>query len=242
MSTNAERFLDAFARIERHLRRRLEADRSSVGFSALVSRAVKSHVLVGSNADDLKDYAELRNAIVHERSDDHHPIADPYVTTVEGIERLAELLESPPTALAVIGPKTVEMCSPHTTVAEAARLMRDGSFSQLPVADDGRITAVLTSETITRWMASAMDDQGGVILDDHTIAEALPHTENRDHHWQLLGRQSSVFDATRLFDHYSASGWFLDALLITDRGQSDQKLLSIVTMYDLPKLNAAVRT
>ena len=240
MSTNAERFLDAFARIDHYLRRRLDED-PGIGFSGLVSCAEKKRLLIGRHAADLKEFAELRNAIVHDRSDGH-PIADPYVATVEAIERLAELLESPPTALAVIGPMTVEMCSPHTTVAEAARLMRDGSFLQLPVDDDECITAVLTSETITRWMASVMDDHGGVILDEHTVAEALPHTENRDHHWELLGRQSTVFDATRLFDRYSASGLFLDAVLITDSGRPDQKISSIVTTYDLPKLNAAIRT
>lgn len=58
---NSERFLEAFKRIERHLRRICHIDRQ-VPFSALLNEAKgKSHP-VKHFAEDLKEFVELRNA------------------------------------------------------------------------------------------------------------------------------------------------------------------------------------
>jgi predicted transcriptional regulator len=237
VSSYAEPFLDAFARIEKLLRQLACADRT-VSFSGLVA-STRSVPLVRRFEQDLKEYADLRNAIVHERTDGH-PIADPYPATVAAIERIADLLTRPPLAIAIVGAIQVKACKPETAVADAARTMRDGNFSQLPVTDDESLIGLLTAETITRWMAAAMDNDGGVILEDHTVAEALPHTENPDHHWELLSRQATAFDALNLFDRYSSSGWSLDAVLLTETGRTDQTLLSIIPAYDIPRLITAV--
>jgi hypothetical protein len=150
--SRADRFLAAFNQVEQLLRDRISADRH-LRFYELVDRAARSDATVAAFAIDLKEFADLRNAIVHERGSGK-PIANPYPETVAAIEATCELIRTPPRVSDVIRVDRVETCEPRTLVLDAASVMRTGDFSQLPVIIDGKVAALLTAETVMRFIAS----------------------------------------------------------------------------------------
>lgn len=234
--SNAERFLAAYSGIERKLRELGGADRNA-SFYALVDRAAERSRAVHQFRIDLKEYADLRNAIVHERSDGH-AIADPYEGTVGAIEEIRKMIEDPPRVLQVLH-VSVQTCHGDDPVGSAARQMYDGDFSQLPVYEDGSFVALLTAETVARWLAACLESGIGLV-EEAPVREVLGYAEDPDNH-QLLSREATVFDALRLFDEYSERGKSLDAIVVTQAGRRDAKPLGIVTIYDIPRLLAAIR-
>jgi hypothetical protein len=76
---NATRFVDAFHTIEKDLRRRTNAG-PDVRFYKLVDLVAPKDALVARHQVDLKEWADLRNAIVHEKTRRHiaRPFAGPY--------------------------------------------------------------------------------------------------------------------------------------------------------------------
>jgi len=66
---NSDRFLYAFNSIQCHLRKLTKSEKGT-SFCKLVKEA-ESNTAVQQFNDDLKEFADLRNAIVHERTDDH---------------------------------------------------------------------------------------------------------------------------------------------------------------------------
>jgi hypothetical protein len=78
--TYSGRFLNASAPIEKHLRTIVDGERY-VTFAALVDKASAGSAVVRRYRDDLREYGDLRNAIVHERSDGY-PIAEPHANVV----------------------------------------------------------------------------------------------------------------------------------------------------------------
>jgi predicted transcriptional regulator len=234
--TRADQFLAAFSRIERKLRDFAEADRSA-SFYALVDRAAQRSRAVKQFSADLKEYADLRNAIVHERGGGH-PIADPREDTVRAIEEIRAVLEDPPILLQVVK-VTVETCRIDDPVGRAARQMYDGDFSQLPVYEESAFAALLTAETVARWLAACLE--GGIgIVEEAPVRDVLAHTEDPDNH-RLVSRDATVFDALQLFDAYSEHGKSLDAILVTHSGRREEKPLGIVTIYDIPRLLTTIR-
>ena len=149
--TAGERFLDAFAAIERLLRQKAGAGRE-VRFFALIGTVAARDPAVRRFAVDLREYADLRNAIVHERGDGHL-IAEPHESTVGRIEEIRSLLERPPQLTnSFHGP--VQVVDPSDPVGTAAQQMRAGDFSQLPVYKGPAFIGLLTAETVTRWLAA----------------------------------------------------------------------------------------
>lgn len=130
----------------------------------------------------------------------------------------------------------MNVCSRHAEepVGQAVADMRTGSFSQLPVLSEGKVIALLTAETIVRWLASEVSNDLVSLLDTK-IEAVLPHTEEQEHYC-FLPRQATLQDAVARFEDFTARGKDLDAILISQDGKPDQKLLGILTVYDLPAI------
>ena len=236
MRDRAEAFLDAFGEIERTLRREVGGS-SSATFSELLIDGRKRLPAVRQYEVDLREYAELRNAIVHQRTDGH-AIAEPYVEVVRHIELVRDRLVRPP-GLLPLAAQPVVTCEPSDAVGYAALQMRSGNFSQVPVYDDGRFLQLLTAEIIARWMALALSDNDG-LLEDVPVAEVLPRAETTDN-VTFLGRGATAFDALHAFDEFFRRGHFLNAILLTEVGSPNQTPLGIVAIADIPKILALTR-
>jgi len=112
--------------------------------------------------------------------------------------------------------------------------MRAGSFSQLPIRSDGKVFALLTSETVVRWLASELHNDL-ISLSETKIEVVLPHTEDQEHYC-FLSRRATLQDALSRFEDFTSRGKDLDAVLITENGRPDQNLVGILTVYDLPEI------
>lgn len=177
---NSDTFLDAFASIEKHLRRRCGVnEKVPFSFYQLVDEAAKSLPEVRRYRDDLKEYADLRNAIVHERSDGH-VIAEPNGKAVKGIERLASLILKPPTVVPLFQSQ-VFMLNTSDTIGTAVKLMVEHSFSQIPVIETDHIAGLLTANTIARWLGANVGEDI-FSLNATTIADVLRYTEDAENH------------------------------------------------------------
>lgn len=228
---NSQTFLDSFAAIEKWLRSLVSANRAT-GFYQLVEIASRSNRTVARYRDDLKEYADLRNAIVHERSDGH-VIAEPNDAAVADFGRLRSVLLNPPKVIPTFQ-VTVQTREASQALSEAVTVMLEGSFSQLAVMEEGRVIGLLTSNTITRWLGHEVATDL-FSLRETTIAEVLRFTEDPENHC-FLGRRSTLFEALARVEDFAARGKDLDAILLTHHGRSNESLLGILTLYDLPKI------
>jgi CBS domain-containing protein len=235
MVDGSKRFLNAFVSIERQLQTMLGADRY-VPFYQLVDRVATTSRAVRSFKDDLKEYADLRNAIVHERSGGHL-IAEPNERAVEHIERIADLIRDTPKVVPKFQ-RSVTSLSPTDSTADAVALMRRESYSQLPIAHGGEFVALLTANTIARWLgASVADDVFS--LNETRIETVLQFTEDEENH-AFLKRSATLFDALELFHQFDDRGKRLDAILLTHAGSPREQMIGIITVSDLPAIIEAV--
>jgi CBS domain-containing protein len=234
--SQSEVFLKAFANLERWLRRSTNSERA-VPFYQLVERAAELLPAARRFRDDLKEFADLRNAIIHERTDGH-PIAEPNARVVEDIQRLEALLTSPPMVVSHFQRRVVT-AEDTWPLSSAVKLMEARSFSQLPVTRADRFVALLTANTITRWLG-AKAAEAIVNINQATIADVLKHTEDSEN-YVFIGRTSSLFDALAKFGDFEERGKPLDAILITHNGKATESLLGIITIFDVPKMLALLQ-
>ena len=228
---NSDVFLDIFSAIEGWLRKQAEVDRL-VSFYQLVESVAKRNRAVLGYRDDLKEFADLRNAIVHERTDGH-VIAEPNDQAVANFERIRAALINPPTVVPKFQRK-VQSRSVDESVGEAVSDMRSGSFSQLPILSGGTVIALLTAETVVRWLASEVSNDLVSLLETK-IEVVLPHVEDPKHYC-FLPRRATLQEALGRFEDFAARGKDLDAILISQDGKPDQSLIGILTVYDLPEV------
>ncbi len=232
---NSERFLNAFVAIEDFLRNELNAN-NYVTFYQLIDKAALSNSAVRSYKDDLKEYADLRNAIVHERSGGNI-IAEPNHYVVDRIESIVTVLEKPPKVIPEFQTK-VTTIKDSDSIAKALKLILKQSFSQVPVLKGSKFVALLTANTITRWLgANVAEDVFS--LSETTVAKALTFAEH-EKNYSFIRRNTTMFEALELFRKSEEHGISLDALLITQNGKSTEKIIGIITVSDLPTIFQAL--
>ena len=228
---NSDRFLQAFNRIEKHLRREAQEDKF-VSFGKLVRVAERRDGVVRRYAVDLHEFADLRNAIVHETTDGH-VIAEPNDRTVQHIEAIAAALSEPPLVAPFI--RNVVTVADTSAIGEAVGLLEGRNYSQLPVTKQGKFYALLTSNTVARWLGAA----GDVVELSTPVAEVLEHAEDDAAH-VFIDRNATQFDVLEAFERPLRNGKILNALLITHSGETHEKIVGIVTASDLPTVLQAL--
>ena len=227
--SNADRFLALFSEVERFLRDSASLNRWT-SFSELVAIASRSNKLVGRYHKDLKEFADLRNAIVHERTD-HHVIAEPNDRAVRDFSHIRSMLLSPPKVI----PKflrDVLVNRVGESVGSAVVAMRKASFSQVPIVSQDKIVALLTPDTISRWLAHESSNDLVSLLDT-SIEEVLPHTEDPEH-YAVVSQRASLVEVLEIFEDFASRGRVLSAVLVSSTGRPQLPLVGILTVYDLP--------
>lgn len=232
--TNSERFLHAFAQIERYLRENSTTDRR-INFYERVDTVGRSRPAVRRFERDLKDYADLRNAIIHESSDGH-VIAEPNERAAFDLERIAALIVKPPVVIPLFQTSVVTV-TVDDTIAHLVRLMLEHALSQIPVLLDGEFAALLTTGAVARWLGARTlrETSGAVVhLDDTYVADVLNFIEDADNH-KFTSRHTTLFEAIACFEDYETRGRRLDALLITANGFASERIIGVMTIADLPR-------
>ena len=228
---NSAKFLNAFAVIEKSLRNLVGADRR-VPFYQVVDEAAMRSTLLANKRNDLKEFADLRNAITHERRGGD-AIAEPHDRIVTELQGLADALTNPPRLVPTFA-KQVHTVDAGAAIDKVLNFFHPRNFSQVPVTSDGRVVGLLTTNTVARWLASQAKREL-VDLTEHKVADALKHTEHEGN-WRLMPRTALLSDVVDAFDSAESAGRRLDAILITHAGRNSEALLGIVTIHDMPKV------
>jgi len=228
---NSDRFLYAFNSIQSCLKKLL-CEKKETSFYILVDKASNSNHVVRRLNFTLKEFADLRNAIVHERTDGH-VIAEPNNKAVEEIEHIKSLLLDQPKVIPIFQGNVFDL-SVGDTIAVAVKTMFEKGYSQVPIYEHGIFKCLLTTNTIARWLG-AMVKNDIFSLTETYISEVIKYTENEDN-FKFLTRNSTLFDVLERFQEYERKGKRLEAILISNNGKTNEALLGIITIWDLPKI------
>ena len=229
--TPGQRFLDAFNEIEHVLRSRSKTSESHLGFSELVR---SSKDLVERQKNLLRDYAELRNAIVHTRTLGGQIIADPREDVVLKIVEQAELIENPPRVLSALRLSPPRMFASSDSILDFLEIVRPPTyFSQAPVRTADGAISLVTTNAVARWVSDGWEPLQGAILPETDIASVLEFAESGDR-VLIRDRGLRVVEAWRLFT--GEAGDPPAAILLTHTGIETETPLGLCVRADLPEM------
>ena len=212
--------------IDHFLRKALSQEKQP-SFSHLVAEYSRKHV-GWRDADLLKTLAEVRNAIVHRKTEAYRYVAVPTPTIVQELGTCRKRLINPPRAFPTFQRK-VETVSITDTLARVLKVIRERDFSQFPVYDAQRFLGLLTENGITRWLAVHVSTKLSLVELDEIFVKEFLQTEEERKNWLFAPRDMPVDDIRGLFEAHE----MLEAVLVTATGKESEKLLGIATRWDI---------
>lgn len=230
---NSEYFLETYNKLDQYLKKEIRAE-DYVSYANKVKDS--KNIVVNRFKDELLSFGTLRNAIVHNPKVDNKVIAEPHDRTVERFNEIYEMITNPKK---VIPTFQFNVLGAHKDdyINGILKEMKQKSFSQFPVFDSNEaVIELINNNTISRWLASEVDDNGTIIIDGVTVEKLIPEIEFK-RNYKFISRETSVYKAYDLFlNHINEKGRNLDVLFITHNGKETEKLLGLITISDLALL------
>lgn len=225
IQSNAERFIIAFAKIEKALNRITKRPeyvpfRLNARISARYNPAVKNHL------EDICDFAGLRNAIVHTRDGKSEIVAEPSDAITRDIERVAELLDKDRNVLQFASSPVIFGKASETIVQHGKR-MYEHHTSIIPLYDDGKFSGLLTLSQILTYVVINGNYNG-------TAKDVLGVSKSEE--VVFISSQSDIQTVIELYEKYVKDWNHAPIILVTKNGTKDEEPLGMITPYDLNKI------
>jgi len=224
-----EAFLTLYQKLDEYLRRNAGQARD-LPFAQRLDALAQKHPVLRRNAAKLKDYGDLRNALVHHRDPGGGWIADPSERTLQEFEQIVLAILLPQKLIPRFQKSDTRLFFPQDPLVTALQHMRERDYSQVVVQIEGKLS-LLTVEGIARWLEEqAQEDiisvREAVIIDAWRYEQA----ENVS----IMSRDQTVYEAMEIFMFaIEQKKPRIYALLITEHGKATERLQGIVTPWDL---------
>ncbi|MEK3951951.1 CBS domain-containing protein [Psychrobacillus sp. FSL K6-1464] len=232
VARNSDKFIVSYNRIDQ-LMKDLLGTNEHMAFFRLIDFAKKKNAIIRRYEADLREFGDLRNAIIHHRTSLEYAIAEPHDDVVKKMEEIEGALAKPIT-VAQMFQTNVTIFQETDSLSYALKVIKDKKYNQFPVYKGNSFKGLITPVGITKWMASKVDSDS-FSRKRTMLSEILAHESNRDNH-RFIQSKASVFEAVDIFKSSVTRGRRLEALLITEDGKASNKLIGIITPMSLLKI------
>ncbi|HUI20412.1 MAG TPA: hypothetical protein VLZ74_05140 [Methylocella sp.] len=225
MMPNGDRFEAAYNKIAALLRKKVRGDRW-LPFSSVVHEVAENDATVRAIKDDLLQYGDLRNAIVHDRGKAPKVLADPRDDVVTRIEEIWDRLSRPRILRSLPRPVPLQFFDASVLLQEPLSYMRENDFSQAIVFRNGKYV-ILSTEGNAHWLESKAKEDI-IALSEVQLSDVL-ECEPKDT-CVYLRANDSVDLAREIFANDIGKRVF--SVLVSESGKAEGKPINIVTPWD----------
>ncbi len=228
---NSEVFLSTYQEIEEYFQRELESNHH-LRFYEMVKRMKKKSAAVRRYEFDLREYADLRNAITHGNMGEDVAIAEPHDKVVEKLQQIKNQIVAPPAITKVVNHE-VKTIDGSMRLSDALGLMKEHGYGQLPVYEKEQYQGIFNGEILMRWLR--LNHTKEVLkMNQVTVDEIIESDPSQSHQVIFKSRAASVLEIQETVERYTDKKYNLQAIIITENGKSTEKPLTIITSADLP--------
>jgi len=226
-SSLGTRFVNAYNLLDHSLRAQYNF-KTNISFTDLIRRCSSLNQVIRVYEDDLIDIARLRNAIVHNSG--NFLIAEPHFEIVELIERISNVIATPPLAMEVLKGTAVETIPANMCVRDFIILSYRVGHSNIPVMGKGALVGVLRRENVMHALGLVTDR--GQSIDEYikgtSIEQYLKQFPNFDH-FTIVSDKITIEEVLALFDDNRK----LASIIVTENGTVSGQLCGIITTADV---------
>ena len=220
---NSEIFLDYFVRIEMILKEMLKTNAYS--FVKMVHMASKRDATINRYQNDLLELAQLRNAIVHNRTSDQKAIAEPHDEIVVLITKIVNQLEKPP-KVANLKLQKVFTIQDNFFLDELSMIQEKYNYSVVPVYHDGTYLGCVHA----RLYQKAFQFKGESVKTAYDLLK-LGNYQDR---LVFVSQEKKLIDLFTEFNQSYEKGQGIIAYLVTETGKKNERIQGIITPADMP--------
>jgi predicted transcriptional regulator len=231
---NVNEFLQIFNKIEVYIRKLVNSP-SYIPFSNLIEKSSQINPTIKEYANDLRELAELRNALVHEKRE--LIFAEVTDIAVDFSKKIYELIINPPLAIDIAN-KPVYCCSVNDNLLEQLKIMKENIYTHVPIYNGNNFIGILSESSIFNWLGDIKDfDRSLANMKIRDIEKYLDIYNRSNEYFEFVTKNENVYLIKQWFIEAIKNQKRLGAVFITEDGTQNGEILGIITAWDLPKID-----
>lgn len=241
--TNADIFLDLYKDLEELLEVRYSNGTKYTG----------SAVMRYYNADEGKKWREelnicreMRNMLSHHAQIGGKPVFEPSDEVVEILRCIINDVKHPPVAMSIAtSAEKLFTCGYDDPVEDVVHRMKADGYSHVPVVENGRLVGVFSVSTVfslidkygIEGISKSIGKLDGAVKNTtiERFREFLPIDRHITESFGFVADSSPYSSLQRRFSLKGQRERRLVALFVTENGREDEKLLGMITPWDMIK-------
>lgn len=231
---SASKFLSIYNEIDHYMRKVLNAP-NYTDHGTLLRQMSEKNRLFESYYKDLKLFAELRNLLVHNPyPDSANPLIIPHDYIIKRYDDIRSAVLRPKKAIDIaVKGSQIYRTSLDANVIEVMRTMNDKTYTHVPVVVGEKMIGVFSENTILTYLVQNRDT---IILKDTKIAEFkefIGLDRHPSEYFEFASRNTLLIEVEALFQKRLKERKRIAVVYITEHGESDEKLLGMITAWDV---------
>ena len=233
--SNSDKFLIIYNELDKHMRECLQA-KTGTPNSYLINQMAKNNRSFSKYKEDLLAFSRLRNAIIHNPfKKDADPIAEPHENVIKLYEEIKNQLTCPPSALSTIAVQRRNIYAAYleSKVLDVMGTMVKKSFTHVPILENDRIVGVFSENTFFSFVSRNKDV---MFLRNTLIKDFNDYIDvngNISEYYEFVEKSTLLTDVEEMFQKSFKLNKRLAVVFITENGKQSEKLLGLVTVWDL---------
>ena len=229
-----DEFIRIYNDLDREIKKVQKIDNRIAHMKALDIVSKKSD-LIARNLDVLKQYARLRNCLVHDTvSGVGEPIAVPLPEVIERYQSILSRFKNPLTVYDICTHRSkMLVAAPKSLAIDIMQAMENLLISRVPIIENESVIGVFSGSVLIHYLASTKK----CLISNHTVMNELIKFTSLDCHtkeqFDFVDKTLNVYDAEKYFRKRNKNNHKLVALFITSDGSREGKLLGLLTEWDL---------
>ncbi len=228
----SEHFLDLYRQIEDGLDSKYANKKRK--YSSVVIEFLNSNESIPFR-ENLDCAREVRNILSHNAKIDGEFIIEPSEALCKSLEDLLEYINKPPLAIGYgTSSDKILFAGINQTVLKIMKIMNAEGFSHIPVLDNGIFEGVFSSRTVFSYILSNFNKPVTRQTTIKEMKELLPIKTNQGN-YEFCGKGLTLFEAREKFTEVHERNKRLAVIFITENGRESEKILAMLTPWDVMK-------
>lgn len=229
-----EKFLSIYNELDDYMRRFLNSD-NYADHGSLIRQMSEKNRLFQNYYSDLKLFAELRNLLVHNPYPNNaKPLIIPHDYIVKKYDNIRNALLYPKKAIDVaIKRECIYTTSLDANAIDVMEAMDKNTYTHVPVMIGEKMIGVFSENTILTYLVQNKDT---IILKDTKIAEFkkfIGLDKHTSEYFEFISRNTPLNDVEIIFQQRLKERKRIAAVYITEHGKKEEKLLGMITAWDI---------
>lgn len=234
MSERTELFLNEYKRMEAFASSKFNLQDTESAVYHLINLPEYRYIRT-----ELEYCRKVRNVLQHNPKIRDSFAVEPSAEMIELLRKTIEIILNPPKAREIAIPKTKIL---YKTLDDYVRPtmteMIERTFTHIPILENGIVTGVFSENTVLSYLA----DEQIIGVDDTTrffdLKAYLPIDVHKSESFRFIPQDMPLAEVSLIFEDALKKQDRIGLVFITQTGKSTEKVLGIITAWDVAGANA----